>query len=299
MIKKYITAAVLAAALIVSSGCSVSELDSFIGELEMYNGGSGNTGETVSGEMTVRFLDVGQADCIYITLPNGKDMLIDAGKNSTADEVCSELMGYGADKIDYVIGTHPHEDHIGGLDTVIDTFDIGSVYMPRVQTDTQTFLSVLESVQNKGLTVQTAQSGVEILNEPGLSISMLAPVSAEYSELNDYSAVIRLVYGDTAFLFTGDAETLSENEITADVSADVLKVGHHGSDTSSSAEFLSRVSPQYAVIMVGEGNSYGHPSQDVLSRLESMGTKIYRTDENGTVTAVSDGTDITISPERQ
>lgn len=240
--------------------------------------------------LTVRFIDVGQADSELISLPDGQIMMIDAGNNGDAEMLVKYIQNLGISKIDYLIGTHPHEDHIGSLDAVIDNFEIGKLYLPRATTNTKTFESVLDAAARKNLTIDTAKSGVNIYSDPETSIDIIAPVGTGYSSLNNYSAVVMLRWRDSSFLFTGDAEEESENEITADVSCDVLKVGHHGSSTSSSTGFLRRVNPSFAVISCGEGNSYGHPHEETLEKLESLGVKLYRTDLNGTVTCRTDGT---------
>ena len=246
------------------------------------------------GELCVSFIDVGQGDSEFIELPNGETLLIDAGTNETGADVVNYIESLGYSSIDYVVGTHPHEDHIGGLDDVIRTFDVESVYMPKVTADTKTFEDVLDAVDEKGLTINTAKAGVTLVDGDRLSVKMLAPVLDEYDNTNDYSAVIKVVYGDTSFLFTGDAEEYAESLITGDVSADVLKVGHHGSSTSTGEAFLQRVSPSYAVISCGFDNSYGHPHIETMEKLGSLGIPVLRTDEMGTVVAESDGTEINI-----
>lgn len=242
-----------------------------------------------NSEMRVSFIDVGQADSEFIELPNGETMLIDAGTNETGANAVNYIKSLGYTSIDYVVGTHPHEDHIGGLDDIINTFDIGKVYMPKVTADTKTFEDVLDAVDAKGLTINTAKAGVTILDTERLSIKMLAPISDSYENTNDYSAVIKIVYGDTSFLFTGDAEVLAEKQITDDVSADVLKIGHHGSSTSTCDEFLDKVSPKIAVISCGKDNKYGHPNKETLDKLNARGIPYYRTDKLGTITVMSDG----------
>lgn len=246
-----------------------------------------------SGILTVSVLDVGQGDAIYIALPNGESMLIDAGERSRGDDVVQYVKARGDQTIEYLVGTHPHADHIGGMEQVLDNLDIGAVFLPNAETDTRTFEDFLLALSQKGLKIRTAKAGVTILNDEGLNIQVVAPQDKVYGDLNNYSAVIRLTYRNTVFLFMGDAEALSEKEITADVDADVLKVGHHGSSSSTSQAFLNRVSPRYAVISVGAGNSYGHPSQTVLDRLTAAGVTVYRTDLDGTVVFTSDGTQIT------
>ncbi len=241
---------------------------------------------------------MGQGDSIFIQLPNKETMLIDAGEAYEADNVINYLNNLGIKKIDYVVGTHPHTDHIGGLEEVINTFDVGTIYMPKVSSNSKTFEDLLTTISNKGLKVKTAKSGVVVLSEDNLKLEFIAPNSDNYSNLNNYSAVLKLTYLDNTFLFMGDAETLSEDEITSDVDADVIKVGHHGSDSSSSVEFVKKVSPEYAIIMVGEGNSYNHPYQSIIDRYESVGAKVLRTDLDGNIVCDSDGVDVTCSGDK-
>lgn len=254
---------------------------------------------TFSGDtLRVNYIDVGQGDSIFIQLPNNESMLIDAGEAFEADNVINYLNNLGIKKIDYVVGTHPHTDHIGGLEEVINTFDIGSIYMPRASSTSKTYEDLLTAISNKGLKVKTAKSGVVVLDDNNLKLEFIAPNSDNYSELNNYSAVLKLTYLDNTFLFMGDAETLSENEITSNVDADVIKVGHHGSDSSSSLEFVKKVSPEYAIIMVGEGNSYNHPYQSIIDRYESVGAKVLRTDLDGNIVCDSDGVDVTCKGDK-
>lgn len=251
-----------------------------------------------SGTLRVNYIDVGQGDSIFIQLPNNQTMLIDAGEAYKSDNVINYLNNLGITKIDYVIGTHPHTDHIGGLENVINTFDIGSIYMPRASSTSKTYEDLLTTISSKGLKVKTAKSGVVVLDEDNLKLEFIAPNSDSYSELNNYSAVLKLTYLDNTFLFMGDAETLSEDEITNEIKADVIKVGHHGSDSSSSLEFVKKVSPEYAIIMVGEGNSYNHPYQSIIDRYESVGAKILRTDLDGNIVCDSDGKKVTCDGDK-
>lgn len=254
---------------------------------------------TFSGDtLRVNYIDVGQGDSIFIQLPNKETMLIDAGEAYEADNVINHLNNLGIKKIDYVVGTHPHTDHIGGLGEVINTFDVGSIYMPNVSSNSKTFEDLLTTISNKGLKVKTAKSGVVVLDEDNLKLEFISPNSDNYSNLNNYSAVLKLTYLDNTFLFMGDAETLSEDEITCDVDADVIKVGHHGSDSSSGIEFVKKVSPEYAVIMVGEGNSYDHPYQSIIDRYENVGAKVLRTDLDGNIVCDSDGVDVTCKGDK-
>jgi competence protein ComEC len=251
--------------------------------------------------LKVHFLDVGQADCILIQGPTGENMLIDAGNNDDADTIISYLYTHGVKRIDVLVGTHPHEDHIGSLDTIIDTFEIGKIYMPKVTHPTKSFEGVLASIQNKGLKITAAVGGTAINFSLNTIVEILAPNSPEYDDLNNYSAVIKLTYGKTSFLFTGDAEDVSENEMLAggyDLKADILKVGHHGSNSSTTEAFVTAVKPSYAVISVGRGNDYGHPHEELLSRLSEAGIKVYRTDESGTMVFTADGDNIEVKTER-
>jgi len=249
--------------------------------------------------LKVSFVDVGQADCIIFQYGESA-MIIDAGGNSGASSLVSTIKNMGISKFDVAVGTHPHEDHIGGLDAVIDSFEISKVYMPKISHTTKTFEDVLIAIQNKGLTVTTPVPGSAFTLGEDVQCTILAPNSASYDNLNNYSIVIKVVYGNTSFLITGDAEAESEEEMLAkgyDLDADVLKVGHHGSTSSTSPAFLSAVSPEYAVICVGEGNTYGHPHQETIDKLNAAGVQIYRTDLNGTIVLTSDGSSFDINPD--
>lgn len=242
----------------------------------------------------VHFLDVGQADSILIKTPDGKSMLIDAGNNADGQAVVSYIKSQDISKIDILVGSHPHEDHIGGMDNVINSFDIGQIYMPRISHTTQTYEDVLTAIKNKGLKVTAPTAGTSF-NIGEAKCTILAPTSEKYDDLNNYSIVIRLQYGNTSFLFAGDAEEISEREMINkgfDLSADVLKIGHHGSSSSTSPDFLKKVSPKYAVISVGPENDYSHPSAEVMNRLKNANIPVYRTDESGTVICTSDGESI-------
>ncbi|MDD3654405.1 MAG: ComEC/Rec2 family competence protein [Desulfotomaculaceae bacterium] len=249
-----------------------------------------------SEQLKVHFIDVGQADCILVQMPNEQNMLIDAGNNDDGDAVVSYLRKEGVRQIDYLVGTHPHEDHIGGMDTVIKSFNIGQVYLPKATHNTKTYEDVLLAVKAKRLNITPAKAGVQIINSGGLSAVMLAPNADSYEDLNNYSTVIKVNFDKVSFLFTGDAEKQSEFEMMAKsapgLGADVLKVGHHGSNSSTTPAFLRAVYPQYAVICVGAGNDYGHPHREVLQRLR--GLKVYRTDMDGTIVFTTDGKEISV-----
>jgi competence protein ComEC len=252
------------------------------------------TTPTAGSKIKMHYIDVGQGDSEFIELPNGQNMLIDAGNPENGSQIVSYIKGLGHNKIDYLIATHPHSDHIGGMATVVNGLDIGRIYMPKVSQNTKVYENLLAAIKNKNLTVNTAKSGINILKSGSLNIDMIAPCSTSYKDLNQYSAVIKITYGDNKFLFMGDAGTVSEAQITADVKADVLKVGHHGSNTATSNSFLQKVSPKFAVIEVGKKNSYGHPTASTLAKLQKIGTQIFRTDQSGTIIFTSDGKTITV-----
>ena len=248
--------------------------------------------------LVAEFLDVDQADCELIFLPDGKILLIDAGNRGDGEEIVAYLKGKNISKIDYVVATHPHADHIGGMSDVIDSFEIGKIFVPRVASSdvptTKTYEDFLTSVQNKGLKLSAAKAGTTLFEGADYKADCFAPCSEDYKELNDYSVVIKLSYGIHSFLFTGDAEILSENEMLNagyNLNSDVIKLGHHGSHSSSSEEFLKAVSPRYAVISCGEGNDYGHPHDETINTLLNLkGTpKTLRTDLDKTIIFKADG----------
>lgn len=244
-----------------------------------------------SKQLKVTFLDVGQADCIIVQSPNGKNMIIDAGNNEDSSTVVDYIKKLKIQKFDYVIGTHPDEDHIGSLDNVINDFSIGKIYMPKITKTTKTFEDVVDVIKKKELKVTAPVAGSTFkLGETTCTI--LAPNSSNYDETNNYSIVLKLTYKKNSFLFTGDAEDISEKEMLSkgyDLKADVIKVGHHGSSSSSTEKFIKAVSPKYAIISVGKDNDYGHPAKSTIDRLSVAKIQMFRTDVNGTITATADG----------
>lgn len=254
----------------------------------------------ISGEncLVVSFIDVGQGDSELVQLPTGENMLIDAGDRDSYTAIKAELEENNIEKIDYLIATHPHADHIGSMADVIKNYDIGEIYMPKVTTDTKTYENVLKAVKSKGYTINAAKAGMTVIDSDAIKAEIIAPNTDKYDDLNNYSIVLRLTYKNRSVLFTGDAEVLSENEILKngyDVSADVLKTGHHGSSTSSGEEFLSAVNPKYAIISCGKGNSYGHPHKETVQKMEKFRIDTFRTDVDGTIIFVTDGDGMYIS----
>lgn len=245
--------------------------------------------------LSVHYIDVGQGDSELIQLPNGQNMLIDSGTNESGDDLLSYLDAQNVKKIDYLIATHPHADHIGSMDDVVDKYEIGEIYMPRATTNSKTYERLLTAIDKKGLKIHTAKAKDVLFDKDNISAVILAPNSASYEDLNNYSVVIKLVYGDNSFLFTGDAEDISENEMLnakANIRANVLKVGHHGSHSSTTPKFLDAVNPDIAVISCGVDNSYGHPHKETLSALNARHITVYRTDEDGSIILTSDGKNI-------
>lgn len=245
------------------------------------------------GELKVHFLDVGQGDSIFVELPSGECMLIDASEREFANRIISFIDCLGYTKIDHLIATHPHADHIGGMQTVISHFEVGEVYMPEAVTDTKIFINLLTAFDEKGLSITVAKAGLEF-DFGGAKGKFVAPKFI-VDDMNNCSAVLHLSFGNRAFLFTGDAEIDEESTIEGDIKCDVLKAGHHGSSTSSGEYLLGKAKPQIAVISCGEGNSYGHPHKEALDRLNKAGVKsIYRTDISGNISIKTNGTELEI-----
>ena len=250
----------------------------------------------VIGQLKIHYIDVGQGDSILIQ-QGSSNMLIDTGTNASTSSLIAYLKSQNINKINYLVLTHPHEDHIGGADAVIKEFDIGTVYMPKVTNTTKTFKDVVKAMNSKGLKVTPPNPGDEFkLGDANCSI--LSPINTNPKNLNTYSIVLKLAFGNNKFLFTGDAQASNEKDMIDkgyDLSADVLKVGHHGSNTSTSQAFLDKVKPKYAVISVGKGNDYGHPKAVIMKRLKSNGVNVFRTDENGTIICTSDGKNLSFN----
>ena len=245
------------------------------------------------GELEVHFIDVGNADSILL-ISEGNSMLIDAGENDSGDEVVSYLKSVGVTELQYAVGTHPHSDHIGGLDTVLYEIPTETLLMPEKEHTTKTYEDVLTAAEETGTYLATAEAG-DSYQLGSTFLTVLSP-NRVWEDLNNNSIVLLAQNGEDSFLFAGDAESDAEtvmldSGIVPDI--DVLKVGHHGSSTSSSYRWLRTTMPEYCVITCGAGNEYGHPHKEVLSRLNDLSrtnnTTIFRSDSNGNITAYSDG----------
>lgn len=280
------------------SGCSIQPNDT-APVVENQANNSTATEQPVSSKTRIHYIDVDQGDAVLVQSA-GQNMLIDAGDNSHGQQVVDYLKSMGVEQLDIIVGTHPHADHIGGMDTVLQAFPVKAVYMPRISHTSQSFRDVLSAIEEQNLKINTARAGT-VLPLTGVKAEILAPVKENYEDLNNYSAVIRIVCGKRVFLFMGDAEKEAEADLLAadsDLKADVLKVGHHGSHSSTSEPFLSSVKPQYAIIMLGADNPYGHPHAETLKRLAQSGIKILRTDMNGTIVFTTDGNLLQIKTDR-
>ncbi len=243
----------------------------------------------------VHYIDVGQADAALV-LCDGGSMLIDGGNASDSNLIAAYLKKLNIETLDYIICSHAHEDHVGGLSGALSVVQVKNVLAPQKDADTKAYENFKEKTAAQGLTIEHPKAG-DKFTLGSCKIEIFGPINENPKETNNSSIVMKLTYGDTSFLFTGDAERAEEADIINagyDLSADVLKVGHHGSDTSTSYVFLREIMPKYAVISVGKNNN-GHPSEAVLSRLKDADAIVYRTDLQGDIIASSDGSNITIT----
>lgn len=240
----------------------------------------------------IHFIDVGQGDAILIQA-NNKNLLIDSGPNNK--KTFSYLKNQGINTLDYVIATHPHDDHIGSMAKIINTFNIHSFYAPKVTNNTDSFRDMLNALSNKNLKLIPAKAGLKINLGDNINCTILSPINDYYKELNNYSVVLKISYNNTSFIFMGDAEICNEEELIKSgysLKADVLKVGHHGSNSSTSPWLLAEVKPKVAVISSGKDNEYGHPNKEVINKLYKENISLYRTDIDGSIILESDGNKI-------
>ena len=295
-----LAAVLLGAAVLGENGYLSIDLPGWLGEFtQPYQPVAQLTGEEVAA---VHFIDVGQGDSVLIQAGEAA-VLIDAGERDQGQKVCEYLKAAGVQQLDLVIATHPHSDHIGGLPDVIEQFPVEEILMPDLPDEmvptTAVFQRLVESVEQQQIPVTAASAGMEYPLAEGVCLTVLAPLEPE-DDLNNVSVVCRLDCGANSFLFCGDAEEPVEEALldsAAQVKAQVLKAGHHGSNTSSSGAFLDAVSPSIAVISCGQGNDYGHPHREVLDRLSQRAVTVYRTDQDGTVVLTSDGQSIAVQTE--
>ena len=252
-----------------------------------------------SGELTLTMIDVGQADS-FLLVQDGKTMLVDCGTRSTGEDVVKYLNEQGITRLDYVIGTHPHDDHMGGMYDVITNFEIGKIIMPEVEVGkvtTNWYVKLMQEIKQGAYELEYAKLGA-VYDLGEASFKIIGPIETDESNLNNYSIVLKVTFGDMDVIMTGDAETKVEKAIIESgetLGAEILKVGHHGSDTSSSDEFLDAVSPLYALISAKVGNKYEHPIKSTMQKLEKRKIEVYRTDENGTVVATITAHDVKFS----
>ena len=260
-----------------------------------------------SGKLTAYVLDVGQGDSILLISPSGKTMLVDASESKAYGVIDSFLQEKGIEKLDVVVATHPHSDHIGGMAKVIKNYEIGEFYMPNVAHTSATFSNMLDALENNDVTVRQAEANDNSFIEwdPAVTIRILSPVvNADYGDdYNDWSVIMRVSYGDTSIMLTGDAEEYAEWYSLSSFPEEyfdstVLKLGHHGSSTSTSMDFFDAVSPEYAVGSMGEDNDYGHPHKETVALLKENNIPFYRTDRDGTITIEMDGSKVSITTEK-
>ena len=247
----------------------------------------------------VHFIDVGQADAALV-ICDGRYMLIDGGNAEDSDLIYAYLERHGARHLDCMVASHAHEDHIDGLSGALNYARVDAAFCPVTEYDSKVFENMVKYLAEQGKSLTVPEPG-DKFSLGSARVEILGPVK-EYDGTNDTSIVLRIDYGETSFLFTGDMETGAERDLVdsgANLKADVLKAGHHGSDTSSGYVFLREVDPRYVVVSVGEGNKYGHPSNEVLSRYRDLGAEVFRTDMQGHIIAKSDGSTVTFTTEKE
>lgn len=259
-----------------------------------------------TGTLEVYVLDVGQGDSIFLMSPSGKTMLVDASESGMYPQIDAFLTEMKIEKLDIVVGTHPHADHIGGMRKVVENYEIGGYYMPDAVSTSKTFENLLDALEKRNVPVHEALADGDTFIDwdAQVEVRILSPVAGHtYSDLNNASAIVRVKFGDTAILLTGDAEHDAERIALGEYPASyfastVLKLGHHGSSTSTMQAFFDAVNPSIAVMSLGEGNTYGHPHSEILALLEQAGIPYYRTDESGTVHITLNGSGYSVETEK-
>lgn len=246
------------------------------------------TSKSVEGELTLTMIDVGQADC-FLLMQDGETALVDCGTRSTGEDAVEYLKSIGIANLDYVFGTHPHDDHMGGMYDIITNFEVGKIIIPKVEEKITSnwYIKLVEELSSGDYNIENPSVG-DVYYLGDATIKIIGPISEPKGNTNNYSIVMKVSFGEMDIIMTGDAETEVEEEILEskeNIDAEILKVGHHGSDTSSSEEFLDAISPDCALISTKLGNKYEHPIKSTMENLEKRDIEVYRTDENGTVIA--------------
>lgn len=253
-------------------------------------------------EMHAYFLDVGQGDSILLVSPNDKTMLIDAGTSKSYEIIQDKLQELEIEKLDCVIATHPHADHIGSMTSIIENYEIESFYLPECDTETKTYTNMMNALDEKDIEYQYLYANLEVPWDEEVEVRVLSPVQGvNYGAIiNNYSIMLHITYGETSMLLAGDAEKKAEQKVLEtfeSIQADVLKAGHHGSDTSSTRDFIEAVSPELVIISVGADNKYDHPSKKTMDLFEELGIQVMRTDLDGTIHLIFSGLGYKVAEE--
>ncbi len=246
------------------------------------------------GTAIMTFIDVGQGDCSLIQF-NGYDILIDAGESQFGDDVVDKLKELGVDDLEFLVATHPHSDHIGGIAEVLENYEVENFVMPEVVHTTKTYEDMIDILDTKNINVIIPNQGQYLIDTDGAKLQVISPKITKEDNLNNYSICLKFDYGNTRAIYTGDAEVMVEKMILESgvgLDCDIYQVGHHGSVTSNSEGFLGAMSPQIGIISCGKNNDYGHPHDEVVTRFETLGTELYRTDQLSDITITTDGSTI-------